>query len=232
MNYAQRGHPAMDQLLIFTPDFSNLYISCPKTGCTTIKTVMAAAAGAIDPLADDFGLSIANIHQWWEGHEPRWSGITPSQRRHLLQSPEVFRFTSVRNPYERVVSCYLAKVARPNTSGLRKIMMERGDTTLLGFLVYVAETGPKARDIHCRRMVDLTDNGAIAFDAVVRHETFDADLTSVIERLAVPGLRIPLQDPARPTNARQRMAAILGHAERRLAAEIYAEDFAAFGYEM
>ena len=227
---AARSHPAMDQLLIFTPDFRALYVSCPKTGCTTIKTVMAAAAGGIDPMTEDFGLSVANIHEWWVRHEPRWSGVTPRERLDLVQSPDVFRFTSVRDPYERIASCWLAKVARPNNSRLRTTMRERGDSSLLGFLRYVAETPPLARDIHCRRLVDLTGNGAVSFDAVIRHERFAADLSVIIERLAVRGLRIPQQNPARPTHAVEKMAELMGPAERALAAEIYADDFAAFGY--
>lgn len=227
---ASRSHPAMDQLLIVTPDLRALYVSCPKTGCTTIKTVMAAVTGDVDPTSDDFGMSVADIHEWWVRRELRWSGLAADARLRLLQSPEVFRFTSVRDPYERIVSCYLAKVARNNTSRLRTIMVERGDPTLLGFLQYVAETPPLARDIHCRRMVDLTGDGAVQFDAVVRHERFPADLRAVIERLAVPGLRIPPQNPARPTRAAERVAELMGSAERALAAEIYAEDFAAFGY--
>ena len=232
MSFERRGHPAMDQLLIVTPDLGALYVSCPKTGCTTIKTVLAAAAGGVDPAADDFGQSIADIHDWWLRREPRWSLLSVERRQDLLTSPEVFRFTSVRDPYERIVSCYLAKVARPNASQLRRIMEARGDMSLRAFLRYIAETPPLARDIHCRRMVDLTDHGAVAFDEIVRHESFEADLTGVIERLAVPGLRVPPQNPARPTHARDRLAELLGNEEKRLVAEIYAEDFAAFAYPL
>ncbi len=229
MNFAQRGHPAMDQLLIFTPDRRALYVSCPKTGCTTIKTVLAAAAG-LDPEAADHEAAIENIHDWWLRREPRWSRISVDERRDLLESPEVFRLTSVRDPYERIVSCYLAKVARPNGSRLRTVMQSRGDMSLLGFLTYVAETPPLARDIHCRRLVDLTGGGAIAFDAVIRHETFEDDLRGAIARLRTPGLSIPPQRPGRATGAADRLATLLGPAERALAGEIYAEDFAAFDY--
>lgn len=230
MSFERRGHPAMDQLLIVTPDLGALYVSCPKTGCTTIKTVLAAAAGGVDPTAVDFGLSIPDVHEWWLHRAPRWSLLSMEDRRRLLLSSEVFRFTSVRDPYERVVSCYLAKVARPNASQLRRIMKMRADMSLLGFLRYIAETPAPARDIHCRRMVDLTGHGAVPFDVIVRHESFEADLTRVIERLAIPGLRVPPQNPARPTHAGERLAELLGKEEKALAAEVYAEDFAAFGY--
>ena len=230
MAFERRGHPAMDQLLIVTPDLRTLYVSCPKTGCTTIKTLLAAAAGGTDPAAPDFGRSIPDIHDWWLHREPRWSLLSIDERRRVLTSPDVFRFTSVRDPYERIVSCWLAKVARPNASQLRKTMEARGDMSLLGFLRYIAETPPLARDIHCRRLVDLIGNGRIRFHVIIRHERFEADLVGLFAHLGKPNLRIPPQDPARPTKARERLGELLGKAERDLAADIYGADFAAFNY--
>jgi hypothetical protein len=217
--------------MIFTPDHSVLYVSMPKTGCTTIKTVMAGAAGLLDPAARDFGSDRNQVHDLWLEEGRRWNRLSEPQRQSMLRSGETFRFTSVRDPFERIISCYLSKVAS-NTSRnrLRRMMMDLGDLTLLGFLKAVQKQPPLERDVHCQRQVDLSSWGNIVFDFLIRHESFSADLRTVIDRLNVPRLRIPRRKANAATHAGDHMAHLLGPDEIALVREIYEADFEAFGY--
>ena len=217
--------------MIFTPDHSALYVSMPKTGCTTIKTVMAGAAGLLDPAASDFGSGRNQVHGLWLEEGRRWNRLPEQQRQRMLRSGETFRFTSVRDPFERIVSCYLSKVAS-NTSRnrLRRMMMERNDLTLLGFLKLVQRQPFLERDIHCQRQVDISSWGNIGFDFLIRYENFSADLLKVIGRLNVPNLRIPKRNPNAATHAGDRLEDLLGADEIALVREIYEADFEAFGY--
>jgi len=81
----------------------------PKTGCTTIKMIVAASVGMLG----DEALKTRNrpgIHEAWRNREVNWSHLADAQREALLTGESTFRFTSVRNPFERLVSCYLNKI--------------------------------------------------------------------------------------------------------------------------
>lgn len=222
--------PSLDRRMIFTPDRSVLYVSVPKTGCTTIKTVMAAASGLLDPAAKGFGRGV-DVHGLWSRRPGRWCDLKPRHRKAMLRSGATFRFTSVRDPFERVVSCYLSKVANEaSPHGMRRKVLMRGEMSLMAFLRFVADQPPMKRDVHCRRQVDLIFSGQVAYDLLIRHETFEADLGRVIARLDAPGLRIPPLNPGNVSGAKTRKGELLGPSERALAHEIYAADFETFGY--
>jgi hypothetical protein len=230
MSLADTSPRELYRRMIFTPDRSVLYVAVPKTGCGSIKTLMAGAVGMLNPADEDFGLDQEGIHRRWTDRR-RSSGLRPEGIDAMLTGDGTFRFTSVRDPFERIVSCYLDKVVNEeSTYILREDMLDRGVQSLAAFLQFVRDQPPHERDRHCRRQVDLCFPGDIAYDLIIRHETFAADLATLIGRLNVPGLRIPLQDPTKGTDARSAKDALLGPDERDLVREIYAADFEAFGY--
>lgn len=227
------GEPAqrVDPRLIFTPDHTALYVSVPKTGCTTIKTVMALAVGMTGPEAKDYLVGNRSIHNAWKAREVKWSALGKRARARMLFRPSTFRFTSVRNPFERVVSCYIDKILNHRrNSNLGRHFAGRGAVSLLSFLREVENQAPLERDIHCRAMTDLTFTGRFAYDDIVRYETFDDDLRRVMARLGLPDAPVPGPHPDDTTNAKARLPELLGARECALIREIYAADFEAFEY--
>ena len=84
-----------------------VYLSVPKVACTAIKLALAKAMGI------EFGPGQASeleVH-----HHPQWGWA----QDHLPEKQsDYYRFTFVRNPFERLVSCYRQKiVATPLAAG-------------------------------------------------------------------------------------------------------------------
>lgn len=222
----------LDSRMIFIPDRSLLYVSIPKTGCTTIKMVIGASVGLLNPQALKHKTR-GGIHNTWNARETKWSDLIDEKRGDLLTGGSTFRFTSVRNPFERIVSCYLNKITGKNDAFyLARKLRERGDTSLLAFLKFVRDEPPLKRDVHCRVMTDLCFSGRVRYDDLIRYETFEADLRRMMVRLDLPTHSIPRPAAASRTNAGARMHALLGPEERDLVREIYDADFKEFGYSL
>ena len=227
------GEPAarINPRMIFAPDRSALYVAVPKTGCTTVKTIVAVAAGMLRAKALE-RRSRGAIHGRWRDREANWSHLSEAERQALLTGAATFRFTSVRNPFERLVSCYLNKiVGRGEDAYLGRRMKDLGVGSLLSFLEVVARQRPLLRDVHCRAMVDLTHISAVRYDDIVRYETFEADLRRIMARLNAPSLDIPTAARNR-TDAASHLHELLGPRECDLIREIYRRDFEIFGYSM
>jgi hypothetical protein len=229
---ANFGEPMrrMDPRMIFSPDLSTLYVSVPKTGTTTIKTVVAACVGLLDSQSVSRGGRV-QIHRALRRREGRWSDLADEERREMLCGESTFRFTSVRNPYERVVSCYLNKIADGYADFyLARQLRQHGEVTLLSFLKFVADQSPIKRDVHCRAMVDLCYHDHVSYDDIVRYESFEGDIRRILEKLNVTNITIPKAGSANRTDAGLYLDELLGIDECALIREIYQRDFEAFDY--
>jgi hypothetical protein len=220
----------MDPRMIFSGDLSTLYVSVPKTGCTTIKTVVAACVGLLETETVSRGARV-QIHRTLRGREERWSDLVDEERNELLVGENTFRFTSVRNPYERIVSCYLNKISDGNADyHLARRLRRNGQVTMRSFLEYVADQPPLQRDVHCRAMVDLCYIGNVNYDDIIRYESFETDIRRVLERLKVGDIPIPRPGGVNRTDAGLHLDELLGVEECALIRTIYQRDFEAFGY--
>ena len=224
---------SLDSRMIFTPDYSTMYVSVPKTGATTVKTVFGAAVGIVKPNSRGYRVSLGDIHNKWGRRKGKWSDVSDEVKYRLLTAPSTFRFTSVREPFERLVSCYLDKIVQQaDTYYLAKRLKEQGDASFLAFLKDVQLQPPMSRDVHCQAMVDLCFVNKIKYDEIIRYETFHRDLGRVMARLNIATMDIPPPEPFSFTGARIRMHPLLGSRECNLIREIYKADFEAFGYSM
>jgi hypothetical protein len=223
----------LDGRLIFVPDYSTLYVSVPKTGCTTIKMILGALAGLLRPEALRREAR-GRIHEAWLTQAVTWSDVADSNREAMLTGSETFRFTSVRNPFERIVSCYLNKIVNLNdrTNLGREMREEFDDTSMFSFLNLIRKQQPMKRDVHCRVMTDLCHPDKIQYCDMIRYETFETDLRRIMAKLDIPHFNIPSASSFKKTEAGSKVRSVLGRRESDLIREIYERDFRAFGYPM
>jgi hypothetical protein len=132
-----------------------------------------------------------------------------------------FRFAFVRNPWDRLVSCWANKAVEQNYFALD----EETRNSFPAFVRWAAasvdlDTG----DIHLRRQSRLIDLERIDF--VGRFETFDADLAVVCNRLELPPV-------ARHENRSQHrsFSSYYDEATAALVGQLYERDIRLFGYE-
>ena len=99
---------------------------------------------------------------------------------------EYFKFAFVRNPFDRLVSCWLSKVVKKN----KKIRFGADEDTwksmqeFSGFIGFIETLDLQSCDEHLRSQSSLIDLSMIDF--LGRMETFTADFTEVLNIIGVP----------------------------------------------
>ena len=144
-----------------------LYIEVPKAACTAIKTFLRSLFTDA-PLR----LFIENnretrrdmfIHSRSNVPIPPITSLPGAVQRELFESPDVLRFTVVRNPYARLVSAWRDKVLlrEPTVEDVHSSV--HGDVTFAKFVAYIEQSNPANWDDHWAKQVDLCFPSAIPF---------------------------------------------------------------------
>ena len=152
----------------------------------------------------------------------------------VLENGGFKKFTVVRNPYDRVLSCYLDRLQKEHTRPYKKIAKVLGTSSIsLGdFLEVVAEQRYEEMDIHYRPQSVEVAAGHVRFDVVGKFEHLEHDVKRIVE-LAYPelaGQKLGFRAPDK-TGAASRRREYYGRREADLVRRIYKEDFEMFGYE-
>ena len=93
-----------DQLLFVLPKQMLIYIAVPKAASTRIKRTLARAEGRLSR-----SLKPSRRSKYRGPYGPR--NMTIGSFFRLARKPDTLRFSFVRNPYARVVSCWAHKFA-------------------------------------------------------------------------------------------------------------------------
>jgi hypothetical protein len=227
-------------------DLNLVVVLNPKVGSTTFRKVLVSGLQQIGekPLLGP---------HWPVRLERRYETPAPQDLFHVLMHPGRYQFHCfVRNPYARIVSAWMNKLADPHargsyprtTSGLvpviRRFAARRGlpgsePESLSPFRTFVAyvESQPEGRRDHhwdTQRSVLFTD--LLPYDRVhILESGFTAGMIEILTRIGLSPDWI-VQQLERPRNVSSKPAQPLYDAE--LADQvyrIYAGDFAEFGYD-
>jgi hypothetical protein len=208
--------------------YKYLYVATPKAACTAIKHCLQQAEMAGTLVFRDYG----------EEHKPTLSPLLAP-----IHSPQVyfdafgvddwFRFTFVREPFGRALSCYLDKIV--NSAGERNRLLPRlgldpnaGIPSFADFLNAVARYPVEEHDLHWAPQSWLTQPDTVKYHFIGRLENFETDFQHVCDRL---GIKMQSQSGRHSTRADEKLAAYYGAEEIELARSIYAQDFIGFGYD-
>lgn len=188
-----------------------IYFINPKCACTTIKAFLAAN----DPILD---VDLTRIGQDGAfGKVDRMEDISPYS--------DYFRFTFVRNPWDRLVSCYFEKVI-----GQGRWPEIFGSSPSFADFVRVVHSIPdEEADIHYQSQhLNVTnDAGKLVVDFVGRMENIQNDIRKVA---SVRDLECSLKH-FRKSKGRKPYQEHYDEETRALAGERYAADIKLFSYE-
>mgnify|MGYP005855749599 CR=1 FL=1 len=191
-------HP--DGLIDVLPDHRLIYVGVPKAASSTIKKSLSSLAARHPD-------GLQAVHRRRESGLLSPSEVGVERFYELAIAPDTLRFSFVRNPYERLVSCWADKFqGRPLVRGdpfvnvylaYRKAAdrtLPHGRTAVLPFPVFVemAVASCETRiDPHWSLQDDLINMPGITLDLIGKVENFDTDFARVLahasmdERVAV-----------------------------------------------
>jgi hypothetical protein len=177
------------------PSHDVIYLVVSKAASTRIRTILAAIGGRRSRRL--------KASQQPKFREPQGlRSMTVRSFYHLATSPKTFRFSFVRNPYARQLSCWANKFeGKPLVPGLpgspevddylaRRAQIDRtlpagADQTLSfeQFTIFAAASAHSRNDPHLLAQDDLLSVPGITLDFVGRMESFNADFARVLDRL-------------------------------------------------
>jgi hypothetical protein len=179
-------------LLSVLPKHKLIYVAVPKAASTRIRTTLARVEGRFSR-----SLKSSRRSKYRGPYGPR--NLTIDSFFRLATGADTLRFSFVRNPYARVVSCWADKFAgKPLVGGdsfvdaylaiRREIdgdLLAGADHTLsfAEFVVFAAATAKARHDIHLRPQDDILSMPGIELGLIGKVETFDADFVRVLDHL-------------------------------------------------
>lgn len=204
-----------------------VYLNKPKCACITMKTALwdaEAKFGSAPPLDDHM---ITRV---------KGTPFTHDADRLAEIGDQIVAFTFVRNPYLRIMSCYVDKLLFvPNEVPGAKILPELRElgvgsrhVSMLEFLEFIAASPDRKRNPHWQTQKCLHLDGAIPCAFIGSVENLEADARTIFGHL-FPGIE-PLLENRNSRSSYAHPITYMGENEFRLAAQIYRDDFEYFEY--
>jgi len=190
-NLMTNGYHA-DSLLKVLPRHKLIYIAVPKAASTRIRETLARIEGRYSR-----SLKPSRRTKYRGPYGPR--NFTIDSFFRLASSPDTLRFSFVRNPYARSVSCWADKFAdKPLVPGdcfIDAYLAARRDIdaglpvgpdctlSFSDFTVFAAATANSHRDIHLRPQDDILNMPGITLGLIGKVESFNEDFVGVLDFL-------------------------------------------------
>jgi chondroitin 4-sulfotransferase 11 len=228
---------------IISDEAKFLYFVVPKVACSSIKTALLSlfdieAAGRV---GEDDAPDL-DVHRLFAGSGYQINKNQLARRMDRGEFREHFKFAFVRNPWDRLVSCYSDKVMdarRAGESPFRHVPSERGSRLYRGmpfaeFVETVCEIPDEESNMHFvsqyRIVCGPGEDRSIMADFVGRFENLSADFAEVAERIG-GGKRLELPHRMRSASRESRpYTEFYDDRLKDLVHERYREDVEVFGY--
>jgi hypothetical protein len=215
-----------------------IYIEVYKAASTTMRMLLRELYGSPSrKLAPGFhGDTFGSIYARASVPLPSLTALSDSDQRELIESPDVLRFTIVRNPYTRLVSAWRNKVFLCDPWIEDVYTAVRGEAppidqavpvTFAEFVWHIENAVGRVWDAHWQKQVDLTLPKALSFSHIGKLESFPETIQVFLQRVKHDGqLKVP--------NVNEVPIKLAPKFSAELAARVYTiyeEDFITFGYD-
>ncbi len=209
-----------------------LYVQTPKAGHSTVKHALIRAE-LEDP---EFQYPDTRLmHE--RSVSPLLSPLQVGDYAALFASNKLFKFCFVRNPYERLLSGYLDKIARPSEQrallcrqlGLTNPVDQ--DLTFGEFVNAIYDQSPIEMDNHWRPQYYQTFQDKIEYDFIGRVESLRIDFLKVGKRLGVDLAPYLRDERNHGQGAGSRLAEFMTDEIQATILDKYQLDFETFGYD-
>jgi hypothetical protein len=233
-----------NDLIDVVPELRLLYLAVPKAASSRIRSNLAAMLGRDTT-------SNWREDENWRVHKRRASGLRAPrhdvvQFHEVATDPSALRFTFVRNPYARLVSCWADQYRdRPLVPGYGRVELylanrEKADPALpagadktlsfADFVAFACATAEWRIDRHWQMQSDIIDVPGITFDLIGKMESFAQDFTRVLDHVGADEATRRASMPPLHASARRSIADYLTPELADRVYRTYERDFDALGY--
>jgi len=179
-------------LINVVPTHQLIYILVPKAASTRIRLTLARATGRYMRSLD---------RARWSKHRGPYGprSMTVGSFYHLATSSETLRFSFVRNPYARAVSCWADKFhGKPLVGGDHFVdfyLSHRHEVeadlpagphqklSFPDFVAFAAGIARRRRDIHVQPQDEILSMPGIKLDFIGKVESFQEDFVRVLDHI-------------------------------------------------
>ena len=197
--------------MIYVPHLKLVYYTIPKVACTSMKTCVAKACGLPSKKPHDLFYTSSHFFCVVKGNK-KVSNPNKGNK---------FRFAFVRNPFDRLVSCWADKVVSKNSD--KYVPSFPKNIPFNEFVNYVISIPPLKADVHVRPQYNFLNMKKIDF--LGRFETIDKDWKTVCSKL---GIESPL--PHRKKSNHPHYSTFYTDDLREKVSLYYKKDLECFGY--
>lgn len=208
-----------------------IYIETPKVACSTVKITL-----------QDFEIEQKSLSQkdFEVIHDRAFSPLLKVQQIENFNSffhrPDYFKFCFVRNPYTRLLSAYLDKIAGNSNREKTNILLQMGYKTddisinisFEQFISTIEQQSPQMMNNHWRHQYYCTYQNAIDYDFIGKLESFNQDFLWVLGKLGATDYY--KQESRHATDSKDKLAMYYTNDLQNRVYSLYQLDFETFGY--
>lgn len=202
------------------------YLSVPKAACSSIKLALGKAAGI--PFSPDQDLLFIHAHPQWH-----W------QKNKLADAQSAYtKFSFVRNPFDRLVSCYRDKInftptpVRPKPIYADYFFLLPAYSTFADFVERISKIPDPLADNHIKSQYALLyQEDKVLLDYIGKFERLNADWQPIATQYKLTATLEQLNTSKTKQGAHCDYRQYYTEPLVQLVYERYRQDFETFGYE-
>lgn len=230
---------ALDEIVNISLKNKYLYTQISKSGSSAMKSILQEIE--FRNLAKPPKIQVNN--RFYSPHLRPFQ-LGENKTKEIFKSNEFFKFTFVRNPYSRILSCYLHRIMgggdNPTKQSVEKFTgksMSSWEPSFSDFVHVVGDMRLDQMEAHFLPQYNASLHGLINYSFIGKLENFDEGMSFVLAKLGLSqnlsnnALRDAQSSSPKITNSEKRLSEFLSKSTQDLISRIYLHDFHFFKYD-
>ena len=216
------NQPYSDIVYTVLPSKKTIYIRNSKVACSSIIFHLIKHG--------DLKTNLSNTMNYHDIHDLGWKLRIKKHKLSKKETKEFFKFTLVRNPFERVVSLYRNKIEKKDDKFFQFKWYLLGfigaEISFSKFVSKIAQIDDKYAEDHIVSQYRIIDRCSGGIDFIGKLENIDEDLSEVFDRQDIPKMKTQVN-----TTGKYDYRSYYDKETADLIFERYKEDIVRYGYE-